>query len=131
MAINQSDRMPWFAELQRAQLAALDAINPASAQLVRARDAVYLYGTIGSEAVLLRNGEVRVWWAESWPTSEEYSERVGAPRERIAAIALGARHYPQLRDLLPTRPSGAPACAACGGAGFVGGGDGIVCPTCD
>jgi hypothetical protein len=123
--------MHWFTELQRAQLAALDAINPAPAKLVRAHDAVYLYGTIGSEAVLLRDGEVRLWWSENWPASEEYSERLAAPRERTASIALGARKYPQLLELLPTRPIDAPACATCGGAGFVGGGDGIVCPTCD
>jgi hypothetical protein len=123
--------MQWFTDLQRAQLVALDAIDPSSAQLVRAHDAVYLYGTIGSEAVLLRDGEVRLWRSENWPACEEHSERLAAPRERIAAIALGARKYPQLLELLPTRPTGAPACVTCGGAGFVGDGDGVLCPKCD
>ena len=122
--------MRWFDDLQRTQLAKMDSINPGIAAVVRQHDAIYLYGTIGSEAVLLRDGQVRIWSADDWPASEEYTERMATASERIASLVLGARKYAQLRELLPARPDDAPACTRCRGVGFLLGPDGVVCPDC-
>jgi hypothetical protein len=122
--------MQWFDDLQRAQLAQLEEINLGSAALVRQNDAVYLFGTIGSEAVLLRDGRVRIWSADEWPDSEEYSERIATPTERIESLVLGAERYPQLQELLPQRPDDARDCTRCGGAGRLSADSGVLCPTC-
>jgi hypothetical protein len=119
--------MRWFDDVQRANLAALAKVNPHMATKLRAMDGLYLYGTIGSEAALLRDGTVRVWSADQWPESEEYTERDATATERTAAIVLGSKKWPQLRELLPERVPETPDCARCGGTGDF---HGIVCPEC-
>ena len=60
-------RMLWFDELQRSQLAKYTMQGDSRAAWLREMGAVYLYGTIGHEAVLLRDGSVRLWSADQWP----------------------------------------------------------------
>ena len=121
--------MDWFDTLQRAQLATLATKNPWAAAALREHDAVYLFGTIGSEAVLQRNGDVRVFAAEQWPASDAYTDHIATPRERIACIAIGARRTPEFRELLPRRPMEAVDCAQCAGAGIMGA-HGVLCAEC-
>jgi hypothetical protein len=120
--------MHWFDEVQRANLAALAKVNPHMASRLRSIDALYLYGTIGSEAALLRDGTVRVWSADRWPNSEEYTERNASSSERVSALVLGAKKWPELRELLPSRPAKANDCTTCAGSGEI---SGVICPTCD
>jgi hypothetical protein len=123
--------MEWFDELRRAQLEELEPVNPQMAAWLRELGALYLYGTIGSEAVLLPDGRMRIWNADRWPESGAYTERDARPLERIGSLVLGARKRPQLRELLPTRPPGTPDCLECGGTGDWRVGKGILCPTCE
>ena len=121
--------MDWFDALQHTQLGTLSARNPWAAAALRDHDAVYLFGTIGSEAVLQRNGEVRIFTAEHWPESDTYTDHVASPRERIACIALGAWRTPEFRELLPSRPKDAVDCAQCASDGIIGA-DGVLCVEC-
>jgi hypothetical protein len=120
----------WFRELQQAQLSHFSRSNPGTASWIGELDAVYLYGTIGSEAVLLPDGRVRVWYAERWPESEEYTERDATSDERVAALVIGARRWPQLARLLPARANDAVSCHHCGGVGEIPARDGVICPSC-
>ena len=120
--------MEWFDDLQRAQLEGLRRSNPTMAAWIANLDALYLYGTIGSEAVLLRNGIVRIWRADDWPESDAVSERDATAAERIGALVLGARRMPALAALLPTRPPSTGDCRKCEGSGEILGG--VLCPDC-
>jgi hypothetical protein len=121
--------MRWFDDLQLAQLLKLERINPTAAEWLREVDAVYLYGSIGVEAVLKRDGTVRLR-LEEWPDLRPHTERVATPAERLEAIALGAMEFPQLKELLPVRPTDAPDCPACGGSGEYSLAKGVLCPQC-
>ena len=121
--------MDWFRELQRAQQIEVADWLPDRAAWLRDLDGVYLYGTIGSEAILLADGSVRLWVAEQWPASEDYTERAATKQERIAALVLGAERHPVLRELLPRRPLGATACPGCGGSSYMPGTK-VICPRC-
>lgn len=121
--------MDWFDELRHAQLAEYDRIDAGRAQLLRERDVVYLYGTIGSEAILLRDGSVRIGWAPDRPTSEDHTERVAGERERIGSIVLGMKRWPTLQRLLPARPADGGDCPQCAGSRYIMGS--VLCPACD
>ena len=121
--------MHWFDNLQLTQLIKLDRINPAVASWLREVDAVYLYGSIAIEAALGRDGTVRLR-LEEWPNLRPYSERDATPTESLEAIALGALEFPQLKELLPTRPPDAGDCPACGGSGEYVHAKGVLCPQC-
>ena len=123
--------MHWFDRVRHQQLVALERDSPGTAAWLRERGAIYLYGTIGSEAVLLPDGRVRIWYADQWPESEEYTERDASPKERIGALVLGARRHPELHELLPERPDGAPNCATCAGTGDFPPAPAILCPACE
>ena len=120
--------MDRFDDLQRASLAWLRPLNPSMAEAVVAVDGAYLYGTIGTEAALLRDGSVHLWVAEQWPESEDYTGREATPEERLAALVLGAERWPQLRSLLPPRPPEASDCVTCGAQGLIRNPGGVICP---
>ena len=121
--------MEWFRAVQMAQEAEYRDWLPDRAAWLRELDAVYLYGTIGSQAILRADGTVRLWVAEQWPQSEVETERDASPAERIAALVIGGATYPVLRELLPARPSNATTCSCCSGSSFFPGTT-IVCPEC-
>ena len=117
--------MIWFDELRLAQLARYGRKQAAQAAWLRDQDAVYLYGTLGSEAVLLRDG--RVWiWVEDEAGAEGGREATAS--ERLTALVLGAESSPEIRELLPQRPLDAVHCAGCEGSGRIF--TQIVCPEC-
>ena len=120
--------MEWFDELQRFQLNKFAAQGDARANWLREIDAVYLYATIGHEAVLARDGSVRIWSADRWPDSHDVTEHLASSTERIGALVLGAKHYPVVAQLLPAKPATAAACERCRGSGRIV--DSIVCPDC-
>ena len=117
----------WFDVIQRSQQA---GFAPGIAKWLRELDAIYLYGTIGAEAVLLRDGTVRQWRAENWTESDELTESVAVGLDRIMAIKLASRQNPQLEDLLPTRAADVPDCALCSGSGHMPQIEGVVCSAC-
>ena len=120
--------MDWFDRVQHDNLEALAEVNSWMASRLRELDGLYLFGTIGMEAALLRDGTVRVWSADSWFHSEEYTERAATPEEHIAAIVFGSENWPELRELLPLRPATARTCSVC--AGVARAKQGLICPNC-
>jgi hypothetical protein len=122
--------MIWFDEIRRTQLARFDRINPPVAAWLRESGGIYLYGTIGSEAILLPSGAVRMSRADQWPESDVQTEREATTEERIAALVLGAEKWPQIAELLPARPTDAVDCSACRGAGMIPRPGGVICSKC-
>ena len=122
--------MIWFDAIQLTQLATFDRINPPVAAWLRESDGIYLYGTIGSEALLLRTGAVRISRADQWPESDVQTERDATVDERIASLVLGAEKWPQIAELLPLRPADATNCRECRGAGMIPRPGGVICFTC-
>jgi hypothetical protein len=106
-----------YNELQRAQLASLEAVNPGLASRLQSDGSLLLYGTIGSAASLLPDGRVWMEFEDERPGSNAIISREATPEERIVALVLGARRMPQLRQHLPIRPASAPDCDRCGGTG--------------
>ena len=131
MATSIADGMHWFDDLRRSQLADFEAVNPGMAAWLRELGALYLYGTIGSEAVLQPDGTVRIWRADGWPESDALTEREATPMERIGSLVLGARRHAELRELLPVRPAETPDCATCAGTGEHPHASGVLCSACE
>lgn len=98
-------------------------------EAVRFSGALPVYVDIGGALFLRPDGEVLS--LEGSSKGEPHVET--DPRWRIAALVVGAEKYPELRPLLPARPSEAKNCEACDGSGKirVGGiGPQIHCGIC-
>ncbi len=123
---------PWLVRIRNEQLATFDRINQPMAEWLRAVDGLYLFGTIGMEAVLRADGAVWVSRADRWPESDEHTWRPATDLERYGALVIASRRHAELAQLLPPQPPDAPACARCTGSGFLFGDDqtGVLCPDC-
>ena len=116
----------WLPEYVQTQMDLLGRDHPHMAADMREAGGVLLYGTVGHAAYLRPDGSV---WLEVDRASSTGPELLRAdPTHRIAALVLGARRMPELRQLLPARPATAEACAPCAGTGLVHGG--IACLAC-
>jgi len=109
--------LPAFVQERMAEQAARD---PQFAQDVAAAQGMLLYGTIGHAAYLRDDGSV--WFhvaALSLDTEddEEYEWQVATGTDRLRALQMGARRYPELLELLPQRPADAVECLRCTGTG--------------
>jgi len=84
-------------------------------QLARRVDALPLYSDMGGGIILLRpDGELLVMELDDAETE------VQAHRGwRLVGLFSGAEFFPELRPLLPPRPSVASACHACNGIGMM------------
>lgn len=96
------------------------ARDPQFARDVTEAHGMLLYGTIGHAAYLRADGSV--WFhvaALSLDTEddEEYEWQVAAGTDRLRALLMGTRRYPELLELLPTRPADAVECLRCTGTG--------------
>lgn len=71
-----------------------------------------------TESIAIRaTGEVVVWETEDWGRSAESDYAMFARH----ALVEGAKKYPELTVLIPTRPATARTCEHCGGTGYVDG----------
>jgi len=85
-----------------------------------------LYVTIGHAAYLATDGSVWLEGGDEDPGSVQWS--LAKPVERIGALFIATKYYPELQELLPPRPSDAPTCTQCAGRGHVFAE--VVCPSC-
>ena len=120
----------WYHRLRDQQWEARERQQVGSAAWLRELDALYLFGTLGTEAVLRGNGEVWVRPDDQWdnPAAPEPTWRLADERERTSALVIAGERLPEVRSLLPARPSEATTCGRCSGTGYFI--DGVVCPDC-
>jgi hypothetical protein len=69
-----------------------------------------VYFDIGGVIALGRDGSL---WGVAWDESPAPVRERGEPMLRIAALAVAARRYPELRALAPVRPTGTRSCPQC------------------
>jgi hypothetical protein len=122
-----------FDELRARQLKEYRANNLGMADWVERSGGLYLFGTIGLEAILLSDGTVMLYRDDDWTTETGYTtSHKATEEERIAALVIGSRRMPTLESLLPRRPDGEPDCEFCGGTGeWPLPARGIICPKCN
>ena len=95
-----------------------DAIARGGGSLIdeeaRNHRAIALMGTVGAIWMLRADGTL-------WEADADFGMPLTPlPEARhVAALALGAKRFPWLAELLPPRPPGATDCATCGGRGVV------------
>jgi hypothetical protein len=122
--------LEWFDDLRSRQIKAYRANNNGIADWIDGSGGLYLFGTIGLDAILMSDGTVMLYNHVEWDEGDGHETRHIAPEEeRIAALVIGARRMPILATLLPRRPDVAPDCAFCSGTG-VWSPSGIICPKC-
>jgi len=91
---------------------------------VAAFGALPLYSDVGGCLALRPDGRVvQIVWEKP-----ELSFGDAATKWRTVALVNGAKTYPELRELLPARPAGAPTCGNCDGRGTIE--SGIICGVC-
>jgi hypothetical protein len=121
--------LPWFNQRQAEQLDAYERINPSIARLLREQNALYLFGTLGMEAILQSDGTVLVSLEDSGDAAASAPPwRVATERERRAAFVIGRKRIPEVEPLLPDRAAGAVDCKVCRGTGLMV--QDIVCMDC-
>ena len=121
----------WYYRLRDQQWRTHDERGSDGSGWLRELDALYLFGTIGTEAILRGNGEVWVRPDEHWddPGAPDPGWRPADEHERTASLVIASERMPDVRSLLPTRPPNAINCSRCSGSGwFIGK---VVCPDCD
>lgn len=81
-------------------------------------DAFYIYGSIGIDAYLRRDGVVLIG---EYDLMDDAPPRLReAPTlEAISILVAAAEATPQLRELLPNRPDCSPDCELCRGTGWL------------
>lgn len=121
----------WYYERRNEQWRAYEKTGSSDSRWLREMDALYLFGTIGTEAILRGNGEVWVRPDEhgGQPDAPEPQWRPADTHERYASLVIAAEKMPEIRSLLPTRVADAVDCTLCTGSGWVVGK--VVCPHCD
>jgi len=121
----------WYYQLRDQQWRDCDERPSKDGGWLRDFDALYLFGTIGTEAILRGNGQVWVRPDEHWDDANAAVAewRPADEHERRASLVIASERMPELRSMLPTRPPNAVGCTRCSGSGwFIGK---VVCPDCD
>src|SRR6266545_7898300 len=100
--------LPWFERRRAQQLADYDRDNPKIAEEMRRLDALYLFGTIGLEAVLKSDGTVFVAVDDAWdePGRPPPPWRPATERERTASLVIARKRIPEVGELLPRSTGG-------------------------
>jgi hypothetical protein len=83
------------------------------APAVRTSGALPIYSDMGATFFIRPDGEILVRAHDS--RDDPVVER--EPRWRLAALVVGAEKYPELKELLPSRPAETADCTSCGGTG--------------
>ncbi len=86
-----------------------------------------LLGTMGIEVALKPDGSVWVREEDIGATVRQ-PWRIASAQERLGFLHDASAKWPELRSLVPARPSGAPSCDRCNGSGYVI--QRIICPGC-
>ena len=119
----------WLPEYVQKKMAELVAASPQLRASLEDAGGVLLYSNVGIESYLRPDGTVWMHHAPDWTNRPDHYEwREARGNERWAALVVGTRRMPELKRLLPRRPSHAVSCSRCGGAGFLLGG--LVCEAC-
>ena len=111
----------------RDRLAETATSNPGLHASLQEVGGMLLMGTMGIEVALKPDGSV-------WVREEEMASTVRQPwriasvQERAGFLSDASERWPELRPLIPARPSGAPSCARCNGSGYIV--QEIICPSC-
>jgi hypothetical protein len=121
----------WYYRLRDEQWRKEDESSKGRPNWLRELDALYLFGTLGTEAILRGNGAVwvriddgcedEVSGVNDWRPAEE--------GERRSSLVIASKRMPDVRSLLPSRPTDAIDCARCSGTGWFL--DMVICPDCD
>lgn len=124
--------MEWFDEIKAAQLEEYRTTNGGMAKRIEQLGGLYLFGTIGLEAVLMADGSVVIYDFDDWTESGYSASRVATEGERVAALVIASERMPILASMLPTRPDVAHDCEFCGGTGkWPPPAQGALCPKCN
>jgi hypothetical protein len=120
----------WYYRLRDQQWRDYDQRESDGSSWLRDMDALYLFGTIGTEAILRGDGEVWVRPDEHWgqANAPQPQWRPANEQERTSALVIACKRMPDVGLLLPTRPPTATNCLRCSGSGWLLGE--IVCPDC-
>jgi len=101
----------------------------APGQLSSDGSALMVDGSIGYECYVSSEGSVFIENYDMVGESPSICDR--SLRGQIAALVLGTRMHPVLRELLPPRDEDATTCGSCAGEGFVHSGPiRILCEEC-
>ena len=122
--------LSWFEPRRARQLADYDRDQPWIGKLLRELDALYLFGTMGMEAVLKADGTVLVSRDDSWgqPAAPPSPWRAATIQERTASLVIARTRIPEVAELLPSRPPDAADCPRCNGTGRII--QEVVCMDC-
>ena len=127
----------WLPAFVTSRMAVAEREHPQSAEWIKEAGGITLFATIGAEAFLRPDGSVWYYQAVDWVNSDECEWREGQGNDRWAALVLGSKRMPELKELLPRRPPNAPNCQRCSGRGEIlvnrqadGQDRGIICPDC-
>ena len=90
--------LTWFEARRSTQLAKYDRENPKMGELLRELDALYLFGTIGMEAVLKADGSVLVSMDDAWdqPNAPPPRWRPATIPERTASLVIARKRIPEV-----------------------------------
>jgi hypothetical protein len=116
---------PWLRKFVERQMATQASEDPATARLLAEAGGMRLFGTIGAEVFLRPDGttvaliEGAVGEPDRWQGHTE--------ADRISALVIALKRFPELGRLLPIRPESASDCPACAAAGRI---HGVVCGAC-
>jgi len=121
----------WYYRLRDEQWRDHDERAKGQPNWLRELDALYLFGTLGTEAILRGNGAVWVRIDDGWEdeVSGVNDWRPAEESERRASLVIASKRMPDVRSLLPGRPTDAIDCARCSGTGWFL--EKVVCPDCD
>ena len=75
-------------------------------------EALPVYSDMGGTLFITPSLQILIMRSDEGALSEECS-----PEWRLVALVAAAERFPELKQLLPTRPSGASDCSACAGTG--------------
>src|SRR5262249_11542501 len=87
--------------------------------LAQRLNALPLYADMGGCILIRPDGTMLFIHSNQKLDADAVSAPLTDRRWRHTALVVGSEKYPELRILLPPRPSDAPDCAACAGKGYI------------
>jgi DnaJ-class molecular chaperone len=115
----------WLDEFVASQIAAQRSADPRLTPVLTQARGMRLFGTMGGEVFLRPDGSV-VALIEGAPGEPERWEEQ-SESDRIYALIVSLKRFPELEQLLPRRSPTADECSSCAGTGRI---HGVVCSIC-